>query len=66
VPLAEDACPQCFAPFLVPEDVVEMSLPVVGNVRRLDNKMRTVVGLVGAVALTLLLLALAFVVGAVL
>jgi ribosomal protein L40E len=65
-PMAEDNCPQCHAPFLVPEDVVEVSLPVVGNVRKLDTKMRTILGLVGALGVTLVLVILAVIAGTIL
>jgi hypothetical protein len=65
VPMAEDNCPQCHSPFLVPEDFVEVTLPGVGNVRKLDTKMRTILGLVGALGVTLLLVVLAFIGGAV-
>lgn len=66
VPMDEDNCPQCQSPFLVPEDVVEVTLPGVGNVRRLDTKMRTIIGLVGALGVTVVLVILAFVAGAIL
>lgn len=66
VSMAEDNCPQCHTPFLVPEDVVEVSLPVVGNVRRLDPKMRMILGLVGALGVMLVLVIVAFIGGAVL
>lgn len=63
VPMSEDNCPKCHTTFLIPEDFVEVTLPGVGNVRRLDTKMRTILGLVGALGLTLLLVLLAFIVG---
>jgi hypothetical protein len=66
VPMSEDNCPQCHTPFLVPEDVVEISLPVVGNVRRLDTKMRTILGLAGALGIMVVLLIVAFIAGAIL
>lgn len=66
VPMAEDNCPQCHTPFLVPEDFVEVTLPGVGNVRTLDTKMRVVVGLTGAAAVTIVLVILAIVGGAIL
>jgi hypothetical protein len=66
VAMSEDNCTQCGSPFLLPEDVVEMTLPGVGNVRRLDTKMRTIIGLVGAVGVTLALVILAFIAGAIL
>jgi hypothetical protein len=65
VPMTEDNCPHCHSPFLVPEDVVELTLPGVGNVRRLDGKMRLVLGLVGALGVTMVLVILAAIGGAV-
>lgn len=65
VSMAEDNCPQCHTPFLVPEDFVDVTLPGVGNVRKLDTKMRTIIGLVGALGVTLALVILAFIGGAV-
>jgi hypothetical protein len=66
VAMSEDNCPQCRTPFLVPEDVVDVSLPIVGNVRRLDSKMRTIVGIVGALGLMVVLVVLALIGGALL
>lgn len=65
VSMAEDNCPQCHTPFLVPEDFVEVTLPGVGNVRKLDTKMRTILGLVGALGVMLVLVVLAFIGGAI-
>jgi len=65
VPMAEDNCPHCHSPFLVPEDFVDLSLPGVGNVRKLDTKMRTILGLVGALGVTLALVVVAFIGGAI-
>lgn len=65
VAMSEDNCPQCHTPFLEPEDVVEVSLPVVGNVRRLDGKMRMIVGLVGALAIMVVLVVVALIGGAI-
>jgi hypothetical protein len=65
VAMAEDNCPNCHTPFLVPEDVVELTLPGVGNVRRLDGKMRMVLGLVGALGLMMVLVILAAIGGAI-
>ncbi|MDQ1746642.1 MAG: hypothetical protein QOD07_905 [Frankiaceae bacterium] len=65
VPMAEDNCPQCHTPFLAPEDFVEVTLPGVGNVRRLDTKMRTILGFAGAAVVTLVLVILAVIVGAI-
>jgi hypothetical protein len=66
VAMSEDNCPKCHAPFLEPEDTVDLTLPVVGNVRRLDTKMRTILGFVGAFGMTLVLVVVAFVLGAIL
>jgi len=66
VAMAEDNCPQCHTPFLVPEDFVEVTLPGVGNVRKLDTKMRTILGLAGAVGVTIVLVLLAVIAGAIL
>ena len=65
VPMTEDNCPQCHSPFLVPEDFVEVTLPGVGNVRKLDSKMRLFLGLIGALGVTLVLVLLAFIGGAI-
>jgi len=65
VSMAEDNCPQCHTSFLIPEDFVEVSLPGVGNVRKLDTKMRTILGLVGALGVMLVLVVLAFIGGAI-
>ena len=66
VAMAEDNCPQCHTPFLAPEDFVEVTLPGVGNVRKLDTKTRTFLGLAGAVGVTLVLVLLAVIAGAIL
>lgn len=66
VAMAEDNCPQCHTPFLAPEDVVDVTLPGVGDVRKLDTKMRTILGLVGAVGITVVLVILAVIAGAIL
>jgi len=66
VPMAEDNCPQCHTPFLVPEDFVEVTLPGVGNVRKLDTKMRTILGFAGAAVVTIVLVILAIIAGAIL
>jgi hypothetical protein len=64
--MSEDSCPKCHTPFLEPEDMVDVTLPVVGNVRRLDTKMRTILGFVGAFGVTLVLVVVALVLGAIL
>ena len=66
VAMAEDNCTHCHTPFLVPEDVVEVTLPGVGSVRKLDTKMRTILGLAGAIGVTLVLVIFAFIFGAIL
>jgi len=64
VDMAEDNCPQCHTPFLAAEDFVDLTLPGVGNVRRLDTKTRTFLGLAGALGVTIVLVVLAFIGGA--
>jgi hypothetical protein len=61
-----DNCTQCARPFLPAEDAFGLSLPGVGKLDKLDKPQRAMVAVGGIAVVTLLLVALAFLVGLVL
>jgi len=61
-----NACHQCARPFLPMEDTFGFSLPGIGKVSNLDKPQRAFIAIGGIVIVTLLFVALAFLVSAVL
>lgn len=61
-----NACQQCARPFLPMEDTFGFSLPGIGKVSNLDKPQRAFIAIGGIVIVTLLFVALAFLVSAVL
>ena len=66
VPMEDDACSTCGASFLPGDSVPSVSLPGVGDLRRLDRSGRLLFVLAGAFLVMIVFLAVAFVLGSVL
>jgi uncharacterized membrane protein YvbJ len=66
VALSADACPQCGTPFLEPDAAVSLQLPVLGDVSRLDKPQRIGLMIGGALAMTVVLVLVAFLLGSLL
>jgi len=64
--MAEDACHDCGRPFLPGDSMPALSLPGVGDVRKLDKMQRAFLTVGGVFAVMLALIALAFLAGSVL
>jgi uncharacterized membrane protein YvbJ len=66
VPMADDVCDNCGASFLPSDPGLNLSLPVVGNLGRLDKSQRLVVMIGGVFVVMVLFLVVAFVLGSIL
>lgn len=58
-----DNCSQCARPFLPAEDTFGLTLPGVGKLDKLDKPQRAMVAIGGIAVVTLVLVALAFLIG---
>jgi hypothetical protein len=65
VPMADDACSHCGRAFLPADSTPSVSLPVVGDVTKMDRGQKIVVTIAAALAATVVMVILLYVAGSV-